>query len=345
MKTHVPGGARPQLLDTRGRSLQDLRISVTDRCNFRCNYCMPEEVFGPGYKFLERDELLSFEEILRLAGLLVERGVSRIRVTGGEPLVRRNLDRLLAMLSALPGLDDLSLTTNGSLLPAQAAGLADAGLRRVTVSLDSLDEAAFKAMNSVGASVTAVLAGIDAAVAAGLAPVKINAVVRRGLNDHTVVDLARHFRGTGCIVRFIEYMDVGNTNGWQLGEVVPAAEILSLIDAAFPLEAVPPNHAGEVARRWRYRDGAGEVGVITSVSQPFCSSCRRLRLSPEGSLFTCLFAGQGTDLRAPLRAGATDDALGAILDRVWSRRDDQYSEIRSQATRDLPRVEMSRIGG
>jgi cyclic pyranopterin phosphate synthase len=336
---------RPDLLDTRGRSLQDLRISVTDRCNFRCTYCMPEEVFGPGYQFLERDELLSFEEIVRLAGLLVDRGVSRIRITGGEPLVRRNLDRLVAMLTALPGVDDLSLTTNGSLLPAQAPRLAEAGLRRVTVSLDSLDEVAFKAMNSVGASATAVLAGIDAAMAAGLAPVKINAVVRRGMNDHTVVDLARHFRGTGCIVRFIEYMDVGNTNGWRLKEVVPAAEILSLIDAAFPLEAVPPNHAGEVARRWRYRDGAGEIGVITSVSQPFCAGCRRLRLSPEGSLFTCLFAGNGTDLRTPLRAGVTDDALGTVLDQVWGRRDDQYSMIRSRATRDLPRVEMSRIGG
>jgi cyclic pyranopterin phosphate synthase len=331
--------------DALNRPLRDLRISVTDRCNFRCTYCMPEEVFGPGYKFLGRHELLSFEEITRLARLTMDRGVSRLRITGGEPLVRRELPRLVKMLADLSGLEDLSLTTNGSLLPAHAAPLAAAGLRRVTVSLDSMDAAAFKAMNGVGADVAAVLAGIDAAVAAGLSPVKINAVVRRGMNDHTLVDLARHFRGTGCIVRFIEYMDVGNTNGWQLKEVVPAAEILSRIDAAFPLEAIPPNHPGEVARRWRYRDGAGEIGLITSVSQPFCDGCRRLRLSPGGSLYTCLFAGTGTDVRGLLRSDAGDDALGSVLDRMWKKRDDQYSTVRSAATTPLPRIEMSHIGG
>jgi cyclic pyranopterin phosphate synthase len=333
------------LIDTRNRPLQDLRISVTDRCNFRCNYCMPEEVFGAGYRFLERDELLTFEEIVRLAALLVERGARRIRITGGEPLVRRNLDRLVGMLAALPGLQDLSLTTNGSLLPGQAAPLAAAGLRRVTVSLDSLDDAVFRSMNSVGAGVGEVLRGIEAAGSAGLAPVKVNAVVRRGMNDHTVVDMVRHFRGTGTIVRFIEYMDVGNSNGWRLDEVVPASEILAGINAVFPIEVMDPNHTGEVARRWRLRDGSGEIGVITSVSHPFCAACRRLRLSPEGSLYTCLFAGEGFDLRGLLRQGADDATLGQALDRVWRVRDDQYSRIRSAATTGLPRVEMSHIGG
>ncbi|MCZ6651142.1 MAG: GTP 3',8-cyclase MoaA, partial [Acidobacteria bacterium] len=297
------------LTDTRNRPLQDLRISVTDRCNFRCNYCMPEEVFGTDYRFLERDELLTFEEITRLASVLVERGVRRIRITGGEPLVRRNLDRLVGMLAALPGLQDLSLTTNGSLLPGQAAALAAAGLRRVTVSLDSLDEAVFRSMTSTGAGLAEVLRGIEAAGSAGLLPVKINAVVRRGVNDHTVVDLVRHFRGTGTIVRFIEYMDVGNSNGWSLEEVVPAAEILARINAVFPLEPMDPNQAGEVARRWRLRDGSAEIGVITSVSNPFCAACCRLRLSPEGSLFTCLFAGKGFDLRGLLRQGADNATL------------------------------------
>jgi cyclic pyranopterin phosphate synthase len=333
------------LTDTRNRPLQDLRISVTDRCNFRCNYCMPEEVFGTDYRFLERDELLTFEEITRLASVLVERGVRRIRITGGEPLVRRNLDRLVGMLAALPGLQDLSLTTNGSLLPGQAAALAAAGLRRVTVSLDSLDEAVFRSMTGTGAGMAEVLRGIEAAGSAGLLPVKINAVVRRGVNDHTVVDLVRHFRGTGTIVRFIEYMDVGNSNGWSLEEVVPAAEILARINAVFPLEPMDPNQAGEVARRWRLRDGSAEIGVITSVSNPFCAACCRLRLSPEGSLFTCLFAGKGFDLRGLLRQGADNATLGQAVDRVWRVRDDQYSRIRSAATTGLPRVEMSHIGG
>jgi len=333
------------LTDRRDRPLRDLRISVTDRCNFRCSYCMPEDVFGTDYRFLEREELLTFEEITRLAALLIARGVCRIRITGGEPLVRRNLDGLVGMLAALPGLDDLSLTTNGSLLPGQAAALAAAGLRRVTVSLDSLDESVFRSMTSMGVGVSEVLAGIEAARAAGLLPVKVNAVVRRGVNDHTVVDLVRHFRGTGTIVRFIEYMDVGNSNGWSLEEVVPAAEILARINAVFPLEPVDPHHTGEVARRWRLLDGSGEVGLITSVSNPFCASCCRLRLSPAGRLFTCLFAGEGFDLRGLLRQGADDATLGQAVDGVWSVRDDQYSRIRSTATTGLPRVEMSHIGG
>lgn len=333
------------LTDRRNRPLQGLRISVTDRCNFRCNYCMPEDVFGTDYRFLARDELLTFEEITRLASLLVERGVRRIRITGGEPLVRRNLDRLVGMLAALPGLQDLSLTTNGSLLPGQAAALAAAGLRRVTVSLDSLDEGVFRSMNGGGAGVADVLRGIEAAGSAGLLPVKVNAVVRRDVNDHTVVDLVRHFRGTGTIVRFIEYMDVGNSNGWSLEEVVPAAEILARISAVFPLEPLEPDHTGEVARRWRLCDGSAEIGVITSVSNPFCASCSRLRLSPEGSLYTCLFAGKGFDLRGLLRQGADDATLGQALDSVWRNRDDQYSRIRSAATTRLPRVEMSHIGG
>jgi GTP 3',8-cyclase len=329
--------------DTLGRPLRDLRISVTDRCNFRCVYCMPKEVFGRDYRFMDRKELLSFEELERVARVFVRHGVEKIRITGGEPLLRRDLEVLIAKLADVDGLD-LTLTTNGALLPQKAQALAQAGLRRVTVSLDSLDEETFQAMNDVDFPVARVLAGIDAAAAAGL-PVKVNAVVKRGLNEDAVLELARHFRGTGHVVRFIEYMDVGHTNGWRLDDVVPAAEIVATIDAAYPLEPVEPAYRGEVARRWRYVDGAGEIGVIASVTQPFCGDCTRSRISAEGKLYTCLFAVRGHDLRALLRSGASDEELDETVGRLWSRRADRYSEIRSERTADLPKVEMSYIGG
>jgi GTP 3',8-cyclase len=329
-------------LDTFGRPLRDLRISVTDRCNFRCVYCMPREVYGRDYRFLERRELLTFEEIARVAGVFVSLGVSKIRITGGEPLVRRDLERLVAMLAAFDV--DLTLTTNGSLLPAKATALTDAGLRRVTVSLDSLDDDTFRAMNDADFPVARVLEGIDAARATGL-PVKVNCVVKRGVNDGDVVDMARRFHGTDITLRFIEYMDVGHTNGWRLDDVVPAAEIVRAIDEELPLEPVEPAYRGEVARRWRYRDGGGEIGVIASVTQPFCGDCTRARLSAEGRLYTCLFAVRGHDVRATLRGGATDEELAADIRGHWSRRTDRYSELRSARTVDLPKVEMSYIGG
>ena len=328
--------------DTLDRPLRDLRISVTDRCNFRCVYCMPKEVFGREYRFLDRRELLSFEEITRLAGVFVRLGVDKLRITGGEPLVRRDLERLVSQLAELDV--DLTLTTNASLLPAKAQALADAGLRRITVSLDALDDATFRALNDVDFSVQRVLDGIDAASAAGL-PVKVNCVVKRGMNDAQIVPLANHFRGSGHTLRFIEYMDVGHTNGWRLDDVVPAAEIVATLDAAFGLEPLEANYRGEVARRWRYTDGSGEVGVIASVTQPFCGDCTRARLSAEGKLFTCLFAVRGHDLRALVRAGAADDELETELRKVWGDRRDRYSELRSEATVDLPKVEMSYIGG
>ncbi len=331
--------------DTFDRPLRDLRVSVTDRCNFRCVYCMPREVFGPDFQFLDREELLTYEEIVRLSRIFIAQGVEKIRVTGGEPLVRRDLPLLIEQLAALDGLQDLTLTTNGALLPAQAGPLREAGLTRITVSLDSLDDATFRAMNDVEVGVDVVLAGIDAARDAGLWPIKVNAVVKRGLNDHTIVDLARHFHGTGVIVRFIEYMDVGTTNGWVLDHVVPAAEIVERIDAALPLEPLDPNYRGEVARRYRYRDGGGEIGVITSITQPFCGDCTRARLSPEGELFTCLFGASGFDLRALLRSGFTDEELADAIARVWRIRDDRYSDLRTDATTELKRVEMSHIGG
>jgi GTP 3',8-cyclase len=330
-------------LDTMGRPLRDLRVSVTDRCNFRCVYCMPKEVFGRGYRFMDRKELLTFEEIERVVRVFVGHGVEKVRLTGGEPLLRRDLEHLIARLAAIDSLD-LTLTTNGALLPQKAAALAAAGLRRVTVSLDSVDDATFRAMNDVDFPVERVLAGIDAAAAAGL-PVKVNAVVKRGVNDDQVLELARTFRGSGHVVRFIEYMDVGHTNGWRLDDVVPAAEIVRAIDAEFPLEPVEPAYRGEVARRWRYADGAGEIGVIASVTQPFCGDCTRSRLSAEGRIYTCLFATRGHDLRALVRSGASDDELHAEISRIWTRRVDRYSEIRSERTTDLPRVEMSYIGG
>ncbi len=331
------------LSDRLNRPLRDLRISVTDRCNFRCVYCMPKEVFGRDFQFLPRAELLTFEEIERVARVFVANGVTKIRITGGEPLVRRDLERLIAALAALPSLD-LTLTTNGSLLPRQARTLADAGLRRVTVSLDALDDKTFRAMNDVDFPVDHVLEGIDAAAAAGL-PVKVNCVVKRGVNEHEVLPLARFFRGSGHVLRFIEYMDVGHTNGWRLDDVVPAAEIVRELETELPLEPVEPAYRGEVARRWRYRDGSGEIGVIASVTEPFCGDCTRARLSADGKLYTCLFAVRGHDLRALLRRGATDAEVQDAVTRVWGRRTDRYSEKRTAETVDLPKVEMSYIGG
>ena len=329
-------------LDVLQRPLRDLRISVTDRCNFRCVYCMPKEIFGRDYEFLPRAQLLDYEEIERLARAFVANGVRKIRITGGEPLVRRHVERLVEMLSALDV--DLTLTTNGTLLPQKAQELADAGLRRVTVSLDALDDETFRAMNDMDVPVQRVLDGIDAAAAAGL-PVKVNAVVKRGLNEHGIVELARHFRGTGHVLRFIEYMDVGHTNGWRLDDVVSAEEILTRIADEFPLEPIEPSYRGEVAKRWRYVDGQGEIGVIASVTQPFCGDCTRARLSAEGQLYTCLFAVRGHDLRALVRSTADDAELEAAIAAVWTRRIDRYSELRTEKTAELPKIEMSYIGG
>jgi cyclic pyranopterin phosphate synthase len=331
------------LTDTFGRPLRDLRISVTDRCNFRCVYCMPKEVFGRDYEFLGREQLLTFEEIERIARVFVTGGVEKIRITGGEPLVRRDLPVLVDKLSAL-GDVDLTLTTNGALLARVAGDLARAGLTRVTVSLDSLDDEVFRAMNDVDFPVARVLDGIDAAAAAGL-PVKVNVVVKRGLNEGSILELARHFHGTGHTLRFIEYMDVGHTNGWRLDDVVPAAEIVAAIDAELPLEPVDPAYRGEVARRYRYRDGSGEIGVIASVTQPFCGDCTRARLSADGHLYTCLFAVHGHDLRSLVRSGAADEELAATIAGIWTVRQDRYSELRTAETADLPKVEMSFIGG
>jgi cyclic pyranopterin phosphate synthase len=331
------------VLDARSRPLRDLRISVTDRCNFRCVYCMPKEVFGRDYRFLPRHELLSFEEITRLVRIFARLGVRKVRITGGEPLVRRSLERLVAMLAAIGDLD-LALTTNGSLLPQKAASLAAAGLRRVTVSLDSLDEAVFATMNDAGCTVAEVLAGIEAAVAAGL-PVKVNMVVKRGVNDDSIVEMARRFRGSGQVLRFIEYMDVGATNGWRMEDVLPAREIVRRIDGEFPLEPLEPSYRGEVAGRWRYRDGAGEIGIVASVTRPFCGDCSRLRLSAEGRLYTCLFGTRGHDLRALLRDGRDDGELARELTAIWSRRRDRYSELRTGESSGSSKVEMSYIGG
>jgi len=339
----APAFSGGPLADTRGRPMRDLRISVTDRCNFRCVYCMPREVFDSNHRFLPHSAILSFEEIARLAGIFAGLGVKKIRLTGGEPLVRRDLHRLVAMLKKLPV--ELTLTTNGSLLAKHAPALAQAGLDRVTVSLDSLDEATFRAMNDVDFPVAKVIEGIEAAAAAGLGPVKINMVVKRGVNDREIAAMAGRWRGTGHIIRFIEYMDVGSTNGWRMDDVVPSAEIIKRINDAWALEAIDPNYTGEVAERWRYADGAGEVGVISSVTQAFCATCNRMRLSTEGSLFTCLFAQSGHDLKSLLRAGASDDALRNEIAAVWQLRTDRYSELRTQQTSTLKKVEMSYIGG
>jgi len=331
--------------DALGRPLRDLRISVTDRCNFRCAYCMPKEVFGRDFQFLDRQELLTFEEIARLARVFVACGVRKIRVTGGEPLVRRNVERLIEQLAGIDGLRDLTMTTNGALLAPKARTLREAGLQRVTVSLDSLEDDLFQAMNDVGFPVARVLEGIEAAARAALTPVKVNMVVKRGVNEHSMLGMADHFRGTGHVLRFIEYMDVGTTNGWRLEDVAPAAEIVRSIDAVWPLEPVEPNYRGEVARRYQYRDGAGEIGVIASVTQPFCRVCTRARLSADGQLYTCLFASRGHDLRSLLRGGGRDDEIGGRLTTIWTRRTDCYSELLTAETRPLSKVEMSRIGG
>ncbi|MDH3518462.1 MAG: GTP 3',8-cyclase MoaA, partial [Acidimicrobiia bacterium] len=317
------------LNDLLARPVRDLRISITDRCNFRCTYCMPKEIFSRDYEFLERDLLLDFDEITRLVGLFAQRGVTKVRVTGGEPLLRKDVEGLVAKIASVDGIEDLTLTTNGALLARKAAGLATAGLDRVTVSLDSMDDAVFMAMNDVGFPVQGVLDGIEAAANAGLTPVKINMVVKRGVNDGSIVSMARHFRGSGHILRFIEFMDVGTTNGWCLDDVVPSLEVVGRINDVFPLVPVQANYPGEVARRYRYADGLGEIGVISSVTQPFCGDCTRARLSAEGKLYTCLFATKGTDLRALLRNGTSDEELGGLIDAVWGGRSDRYSEIRS----------------
>jgi len=337
-----PGQA---LADTRARALHDLRISVTDRCNFRCTYCMPKEVFDADYSFLPHAEILTFEEIVRMARIFRALGTEKIRLTGGEPLLRKGIDRLVAMLRAeLPGVD-LTLTTNGSALKSQARALKAAGLDRITVSLDSLDEATFRAMNDADFPVAKVLEGIDAADSAGLAPIKVNMVVRRGVNDHQVVAMAKHFRGSPHIVRFIEFMDVGSTNGWRMDDVIASAEIVRRISAEFPLVPADANYAGEVAERWRYADGQGEIGVISSVTEAFCSTCTRARLSTDGHLYTCLFAQRGYDLKTMMRAGAGDDAIADAVAAIWQRRDDRYSEIRTAETAKARKVEMSYIGG
>jgi cyclic pyranopterin phosphate synthase len=339
-------------LDQLGRPLRDLRISVTDRCNMRCRYCMPREVFGPGHAFMARSELLSFEEIAQIAAVLASQGVSKVRLTGGEPLLRRDLARLVEMLASLAGIEDIALTTNGLLLAAHAHALAAAGLTRVTVSLDALDEATLRAMSDTPVTPARILAGIDAAAAAGLEPIKVNMVVRRGVNEHAVTAMAEHFRGRAEVLRFIEYMDVGSTNGWRMQEVVPAQEILETIAARWPLERLPQARAGDVATRYRYLDGGGEIGLIHSVSEPFCGGCTRLRLSAEGRLFTCLFARGGHDLRALLRSGAEPHEIDQRLRMIWGARSDRYSAERSAAASEDPpapeqpaKVEMSYIGG
>ena len=341
----------PLSTDKFDRPIHDLRISVTDRCNFRCPYCMPAELYGENYRFLPKPELLSFEEIERLARLFVDLGVEKLRITGGEPLLRHELPSLIERLAAIPGLRDLALTTNGYLLEKQASALRDAGLQRITVSLDSLDEEIFKRMSGRDVGPQRVLEGIEAADRAGMSPIKINCVVQRGVNDHTLVDLARSFRGTPHIVRFIEFMDVGTLNGWDLSQVVTAAEIVERIGAEFPIDPVDSNYRGEVANRYRYRDGSGEIGIIASVSAPFCGDCTRGRLTIEGKLVTCLFAADGTDLRTSLRSGASDAELRDLIDTVWSRRTDRYSEERAELTASgdpstrKAKIEMYQIGG
>ena len=328
------------------RPLSDLRISVTDRCNFRCPYCMPVEIYGERYEFLPKAEQLTFEEITRLARIMVKLGVVKVRLTGGEPLVRNEVEKLVTLLSEIDGINDLTMTTNAYLLPQKAQALKVAGLQRVTVSLDTLDDEIFRRMNGRGFSTQRVLEGIEAAERVGLLPIKINSVVQRGVNDHTIVDLARYFKERGHIVRFIEYMDVGTLNGWKLDHVVSADEIVAMIDAEMPLEPIEGNYRGEVALRYRYRDGGGEIGVIASVTKPFCGDCTRLRLSPEGRIYTCLFASVGTDLRDPMRSGATDEEMETILRGTWGVRVDRYSEERASMTEPRrEKVEMYHIGG
>ncbi len=333
------------LIDTLGRPLRDLRISVTDRCNFRCTYCMPKEVFGSQFEFLPRQELLKYGEIVLVARAAASLGVRKVRITGGEPLLRRELEWLVRGLREIKAIEDIALTTNGSALPVKAQMLVEAGLDRVTVSLDSLDDATFQKINDVRFPVSRVLDGIDAALEAGLTPVKVNMVVKRGVNDHDVLPMVRHFRGKPVVLRFIEFMDVGTTNGWQLEDVVPAGELFQAISAELPLEPAKPNYTGEVARRFRVKDDPLEIGFISSVTQPFCTDCNRARLSADGSLYTCLFASEGHDLKSIIRAGGTDDDVRNRIAEIWKVRGDRYSEIRSDATHDLPKVEMSYIGG
>jgi len=344
--TPAPSG---MLSDTRGRLLRDLRISVTDRCNFRCTYCMPKEVFDRGYQFLPQSKLLSFEEITRMTRLFVAHGVEKIRLTGGEPLLRKNLEVLVEMLAALKTQDgkplDISLTTNATLLPKKAQALKAAGLSRVTVSLDSLDEATFRAMNDVDFPVADVLNGIDAAHDAGFTSIKVNMVVKKGVNDQDIVAMARHFKGSGHIVRFIEFMDVGSSNGWRMNDVVSSAEIIRMINAEMPIIEVQSNYTGEVAQRWAYADGSGEIGVISSVTQAFCASCTRARLSTDGKLYTCLFAQSGHDLRALMRSGKSDTQIASAIWLIWNQREDRYSELRTEETARNKKVEMSYIGG
>ncbi len=336
------------IVDSFRRPFRDLRISVTDRCNFRCTYCMPAEIYGERYEFLPKAQLLTFEEITRLTRIMVGVGAAKVRLTGGEPLVRNDVEKLVARLASVEGVDDLTMTTNAYLLPQKARALKDAGLRRISVSLDTLDDAIFRRMNGRGFGTEKVLEGIEAAERVGFGTIKVNCVVQRGVNDHTIVELARYFRERGHIVRFIEYMDVGTLNGWKMDEVVPADEIVSTIDAEMPLEPVESNYRGEVALRYRFKDGGGEIGVIASVTKPFCGDCSRLRLSPEGQMFTCLFSGVGTDLRGPMRGGATDEELRSIVTGTWGGRTDRYSEERASMTEPLrlrKKVEMYRIGG
>ena len=332
-------------IDKLGRPVRDLRISVTDRCNFRCTYCMPKEVFNSSYQYMKRAELLSFEEIERVAQSFARHGVTKVRLTGGEPLLRSGIEDLVARLAAIPEITDLALTTNGALLVRKAEALAAAGLTRVTVSLDSLDDATFMAMNDVDFPVQKVLDGIDAAAEAGMGPIKINMVVKRGVNDTSVVDMAGHFKGTGHTLRFIEYMDVGATNGWELGDIISAEALIETINGTFPIEPVARSYAGEVATRWRYVDGTGEIGVISSVTEPFCGGCTRARLSAAGSLYTCLFATSGTDLREVLRTSADDEVLDRTVNKIWTYRTDRYSETRTSLTTRATKVEMSHIGG
>lgn len=332
------------LYDSLNRPLRDLRISVTDRCNFRCVYCMPKEVFGSDYPYLKREQILTFEEITRLAKIFSKHGVKKIRLTGGEPLIRKGIVGLIEMLASIPSLD-LTLTTNGSLLSKLALPLKTAGLKRVTVSLDSLDDEIFKAMNDVEYPVQKVIEGMDAAAEVGLTPIKVNMVVKRGVNEQSILPMARFFREKGYILRFIEYMDVGHSNGWRMDDVVSSKEIINMINQEMPIEPVDPNYHGEVAERWQYKDNSGEVGFISSVTQAFCGTCNRARLSAEGKLYTCLFAIKGHDFKELLRSGATDDEISEKISQVWHKRADRYSEIRSENTIPLPKVEMSHIGG
>ena len=341
--------AKYQTTDTLDRPIRDLRVSVTDRCNFRCIYCMPREIFGRGYKFVPRNDLLKLEEIARITRLFAGHGVRKVRITGGEPMIRRNLERLIEMLRDIDGITDISMTTNASMLTLKRAqSLRAAGLSRINISLDAIDEQTFQRINDVDFPVAKVLEGIDNAHAAGFDAVKVNAVIRRGYNEHSILSLAQHFHGTGTVLRFIEFMDVGTTNKWNLEEVIPAAELVEIIDKEMPIESLQPNYSGEVAKRWRYSDGGGEVGFITSVTQSFCGDCSRARLSAVGKVYTCLFAATGQDLRGMLRAGASDEELSRLIGRIWSQREDRYSELRGQipvTAETPPRVEMSHIGG